>query len=392
MSKVQEHICIISLGYPTENNPFFTFVDQLVCALADLGVRCSVISPQSFTKRLIRKTPKNPSKRIKKTPNNNDIYIYQPEFISISNFKLFGFEIGETISEYLFERAVKKTFRNLKEKPTIMYGHFWSCGLIAARIAQREILPSYVATGECNINILRSYRLLENKPLLDSINGVISVSTENKDESIKLGLAEAEKIVVLPNGIDPSKFYKIDKYEARAELGYSKDDFIVVYNGWFSERKGSRRLSEALNKLSSIKSIFIGNEENTLSPEYRPDCDGILFCGRLAHKDIVRYLNCADVFVLPTLAEGCCNAIVEAMACGLPIISSNLPFNDDILDYHNSIRINPNSVDEIANAICYLRDNPGERMKMSEASLRTAYDLSIEKRAKKILEFILHTK
>src|SRR5690606_33177489 len=129
-------------------------------------------------------------------------------------------------------------------------------------------------------------------------------------------------------------------------------------------------------------SIYIG------SGELQPFGNDILFSGRLPHEEIVEYLNAADVFVLPTLAEGCSNAIIEAMACGLPIISSNLPFNDEILDESNSIRIDSNNVEEIANAINYLKENPTKRIKMSTSSLEKARELNINNRAKKIISFI----
>ncbi len=391
MSQMKEHICVISIGYPTDENPVFTFVDQLVCALADEGVKCTVISPQSITKNIIRGIKLNPVKWSKVTKNNNRIDVYQPKYISFSEFKVLGFELGQALFDFFFERAVKRAYRKIKEKPTIIYGHFWSCGFVAAAIGYREKLPLYVACGEGELIIRQSF-LRRKRRLLDCINGVISVSTENKAESIKLGLAKEEKIIVIPNAVDQSKFYKMDKNKARTSLGFSEDDFIIAYTGWFSERKGSRRVSEAIKKLDNVKSIFIGSEEDSPTPKYTPDCEGILFCGRLPHQDIVKYLNCADVFVLPTLAEGCCNSIVEAMACGLPIISSDLPCNDDILDDNNSIRVNPLSVDEIADAIRYIRDNPEERTKMSEASLFVASDLSIEKRAKKIMNYIRQTK
>ena len=92
--------------------------------------------------------------------------------------------------------------------------------------------------------------------------------------------------------------------------------------------------------------------------------------------------------MLPTLAEGCCNAIIEAMACGLPIISSDLQFNDDILNEKNSIRIDSNNIDQIADAIRYLKDNPKVRETMSAASLEKAKELDIKNRAKKIIQFI----
>ena len=86
--------------------------------------------------------------------------------------------------------------------------------------------------------------------------------------------------------------------------------------------------------------------------------------------------------------EGCSNAIVEAIACGLPIISSNLPFNDDILDSSNALLVNPESVDDIASAIKQLMDNSDLRQKLAEGSKEKAKSLRIEFRAKKIIEFI----
>lgn len=76
------------------------------------------------------------------------------------------------------------------------------------------------------------------------------------------------------------------------------------------------------------------------------------------------------MFCLPTLNEGCSNAIVEAIACGLPIISSNLPFNDDILDSSNALLVNPESVDDIASAIKQLMDNSDLRQKLAEGFKR----------------------
>ena len=95
----------------------------------------------------------------------------------------------------------------------------------------------------------------------------------------------------------------------------------------------------------TIKVIYIGS-----GPD-QPVCDNIIFKNIVENKQLPKFLNASDLFVLPTLSEGSCNAIIEAMSCGLPIVSSDLPFNDEFLEDSNSIRINPLNIDEISSAI-----------------------------------------
>ena len=110
--------------------------------------------------------------------------------------------------------------------------------------------------------------------------------------------------------------------------------------------------------------------------------------GRVNNKELPLYLNAADVFVLPTLNEGCCNAIIEAMACGLPIISSDKSFNWDILDENNSIMIDPMDIQHIADSIILLKNDKNIRTKLSEGALNTSSSLTIDKRAERILNYI----
>ncbi len=375
-------ICIISSGYPTEKRPYFTFVDQLVCELADQGLQCSVVAPQSLTHCIVRRESVNPVYRKRVTQNRNVIDVYQPLTATISNYKILNF----SPNKFLFELAVKKGIRKMGNKPSVLYGHFWHNALAVYPYAQKHAIPLFVATGEAQISIKNDSKQIDN--FSNYVKGVICVSSKNKMESISLGLTKEEKCVVLPNSIDSHKFYKKDRNACREKLGYKKDDFIVAFVGGFIHRKGSKRVADAITILNdtSIKSIFIGDIQGT--DQAIPNCKGILYKGRVPHDKIIDYLNSADVFVLPTLSEGCCNAIIEAMACGLPIISSNLFFNDDILTNENSIRIDPNSVTEIAEAIKNLKNDPVLREKMGEKSLQIAQNLRIVNRARSIISFI----
>ena len=170
--------------------------------------------------------------------------------------------------------------------------------------------------------------------------------------------------------------------ELRRELGLPEDAFIVAYTGAFTANKGVDRLSRALEGCENVYSLFMGQGP------LEPDCDRILHKGRVPNDRVAAYLNAADVFVLPTRGEGCCNAIVEALSCGLPVISSDLPFNDDLLDERNSIRIDVESVDEIRRSILRLYRDPGLRKELAEGARRSAENLNIKTRAKRILEFM----
>ena len=214
------------------------------------------------------------------------------------------------------------------------------------------------------------------------VRGVISVSTENRDDSVSQGLTSGDAAIVVPNAIDETLFRKLDKNECRKRLSVAPTDFVVAFTGAFIDRKGPLRVAEAVAMVPGVKSFYIGKGEQ------KPQGDGIVFCGQLPHNEIPVYLNAADVFVLPTKREGCCNAIVEAMACGLPIISTDRRFNDDILNGKNSIRVDCENIEQIAQAIKTIKGSPRLRQAMSEESLRIASTLTIDKRAAKIIQFM----
>ena len=375
-------ILILASGYPTPTDPFFTFVEQFALAVSDKGVKVTVVAPQSLTKHWLRGNELHPRFR---HYNDEDgkygIDVYQPYILTL----------GIRFSKYIgwYNRLVRnRTLAKIKNKPDVCYGHFWFSGLGVYPYSKKIGCPLFIACGESNVILENPYRPEDIKDFLNYVKGVICVSSKNKEESMKAGFTNGNNCVVIPNAVNPKLFHKKDKNTLREKYGYSKDDFIVAYCGAFEHRKGSKRLSRAIDSLTDcdIKSFFIGK-----GLDYRledPDCKGILFKGPLGHEKLPDYLNMADAFCLPTLQEGCCNAIVEALACGLPVVSSDRSFNHDILNVTNSIMIDPMDENAIAAALRRLYEDKALRTHLSQGALISGESLTIDKRAEKVLAFI----
>ena len=352
MKKRINKIALIADDYPSEGNQSFVFVEQLVNAVVDLGVNVSVIAPQSITRNVIRRIKPSPKISTRITNKGNKYTLYRPYFISTGNHLKFVKKIIYRIRDNAILSIIKK------ENIDAIYCHFWHNALPVYKFAAKNNIALFVACGEGDDaleNLDKNLSNEEHKNLHDAMTGVISVSSENKRKSIAFNLIDEEDIEVYPNCVNTDIFIPTNSSEFKKKLGIEEDDFTIAFVGGFIHRKGSKRLSDAITSLNDkhIKSIFIGKPFANDCAE--PNCDGIVFKGVVEHDDIPQYLNCADVFVLPTLKEGCCNAIVEALATCKPVISSNGSFNDDILNDKNSIRINPMSVEEIANAIKTLK-------------------------------------
>lgn len=380
--KESMNICIISPDYPSEVKTCYTFVEQLVNQFALQGHHCIVVAVQSLTNQILRHEKALPYYEKREITNCVYVEIYRPRYVSFSNLKW----KGNSISDFLYEHSIYQFLRSNHGKIDVIYGHFWQSSFAALRYASEHHIPLFTATGESSFEQFPLWKEEERKPIMyEYVSGVVAVSTKCKDESIAAGYAPAEKIEVFPNGYDAALFCKKDRAACRKALGIKDADFVVAFVGAMIPRKGAKRVSAALRKLdnSHIKALFIGGGREEL-----PDYEQIIHQGPLPHSEIANYLNAADVFVLPTRNEGCCNAIVEAMACGLPIISSNLPFNRDILDHDNSIMVNPDNIDEIAGAIDTLYRDKDLRGRMSDLSYSDAQKLKIEVRARKIVEFM----
>ncbi len=377
-------ICIISPRYPYRNNTEFVFVKKLVDEWAKMGHECVVITEFPLLTFL--------RKRICYKPQHYTFEVLQGKAVEVYNPRTLNFtwKAGDvSFGRWLASRAIERQIKKIGKKFDFIYCHFFSSALLAYRYSHNYNVPLFVATGESEIGIpLKPGRDFTWEDFRSTTKGVVAVSSKNKSEASELGMIDSAKCQVFPNGTDLKVFHPMDRIECREKLGFPQDVFIVSCVGFICERKGQNRLLEAVRRLNNnhIKLLFLGKE--AILESFSLEGDEILFKGAVENNEIPIFLCASDVFCLPTRAEGCCNAVIEALACGVPVVSSDLPFNWDVLDDSNSIMVDPNNTKEIAQSIDILYHNEDLCKRLSKGAMKKASKLAIEYRASAILEFI----
>lgn len=377
--------CFVACNYPTKKRQVHVFLENVVVRLVNKGENCVVIAPQSIYSYLFKKNNRRKLVEERITNNGKKYMVYSPLYFVFPKLTIGRLHFRDLSCKMIY-KSIKRVYKKQKLNLDIVYAHFIESGIPAVKFATEYNIPSFIANGEADtIDSLKYNSTKVVNDTLKNVNGIISVSTKNRNEIKQLCNNDKnimKKVKIIVNAVDENRFHKMSQRDIRKKHGWPENAFIVAFTGSFIERKGILKLSNVLDKIGNIYSLFMGVGEQ------QPTCKNILFSGKVDNVNLAEYLNAADVFVLPTLAEGCSNAIVEAICCGLPIISSNLEFNYDILDQSCAILINPNNEDEIENAIRKIINDKSLREKLQAGSLKRSKQLSLNSRVEKIQDFI----
>lgn len=158
-------------------------------------------------------------------------------------------------------------------------------------------------------------------------------------------------IGVIPNGVDTSEFKPLKNKKISKKIR-------LISTGRLIARKGYQYLIPALKGLKNVELTLVGGGDlrSELDELARKNQVKVHFTGEVKHDEIVKYLQNSDIFVLPSLNEGMSNSILEAMACGLPIITTNTGGSKELID-ENGFIIKKNSIIDIKNKLTtYLKN------------------------------------
>lgn len=177
---------------------------------------------------------------------------------------------------------------------------------------------------------------------LQAASKVIGVSDSLRHLAVTLGTPEA-KTIAIGNAVDCNRFQPVDRTEARRRFGLNNTDPVMISVGWLIERKGYHRVIEVMPELlkqqPNLRYLIVGGATGADSKEAQLKqqvenlglINHVLFLGSMKPDDLKWPLSAADLFVLATRREGWANVFLEAMACGLPVVTTDVDGNPEVI-------------------------------------------------------------
>jgi glycosyltransferase involved in cell wall biosynthesis len=226
-------------------------------------------------------------------------------------------------------------------RPDIILNYYlYPEGFGATRIGRKLGIPVIVGAIGSDLRLPGdpiSFHLT--RKALRAADAVLTVSEELRQRAIELGVP-AGKVTAILNGCDFSIFRPGDRAAARRKLGVHPAAELLVYVGRISIPKGSAELTDAMISLSAshphLQVAMVGEGDYRSVLETRAAAAGIadrfLFPGGLSSAQIVEWLAASDLFCLPSYSEGCPNVIVEAIACGRPVVATDVGGIPELVD------------------------------------------------------------
>ncbi|RLD15755.1 hypothetical protein DRI50_03505 [candidate division KSB1 bacterium] len=288
------------------------------------------------------------------------------------------------------------------EQYDIVHTHAWGTlveGILPAKIAHVPV----VIHGEHGTFHKDFKRRIIQKLFFNWADYLLTVSGVLADEiSSAIGIKRS-KFHTIFNGVDVQKFAPDAQKRAfyRRELGFTEGDFVIGTVGRPKPVKNQklmiRALKELLPKFPTAHFVVIGDtpldsrKENlqSLAKELNIS-EHVHFLG--IKQDIPGYLNMFDLFVLPSLSEGCSNVLQEAMATGLPIVASNVGGNPELIQHEeNGLLFDVHDLNDFVQQLTRLMEDKNLREKYGHNARRSAVDkFSLQTMISAYSEFYVH--
>jgi len=262
----------------------------------------------------------------------------------------------------------------------VVHGHtLIPDGYAAVRIGRRIGVPvvctSHGSDGNVYPQSMFAYRKFAQE-VVSQADQVIAVSDALRKDLYSLALPK-RLIRIIPNSVDAGDFAFCgqDKNAIRRVLGIPQNASVLIFVGTISREKGVYGLVEAFEILAEqqprLHLVMLGNgpdlprlQEMAAS---RLGLSRVRLVGQVPHTDVPNWLAASDVFVFPSYHEGMPNAVLETMACGLPVVATSVGGIPEVIQNGmTGLLVAPKDVDALVDATRLLSRDSGLRKELGE--------------------------
>ena len=284
----------------------------------------------------------------------------------------------------MFKMNAKRALNDLLEKEDIdiIHGHYlFPAGAAAVEVGKEHGIKTYVtAHGSDMFELYKTQPLMRStlKKVLRDADGVFAVSNALRHEIIATGVQGiSNKTKLCWNSVDINKFSskKNDSFKKENKL---EDKPIVLFIGNLIKRKNVNSLLEAKKIANSdYYLVIVGDGPQFKKLNKKVQDEGIrdvIFTG--SRNDVENIIPSCDVLVLPSFSESFGLVLIEALACGKPVIGSDVGGITEIINDDVGLLVNPNKVSSIAEAIDKIINDEDFRLILSLNARNRAKDFS----------------
>jgi glycosyltransferase involved in cell wall biosynthesis len=299
--------------------------------------------------------------------------VHRPRFRSLPG-------IGEANAARRMAGALLPFLRALRDHvpfDVIDAEFFWPDGPAAMRLAAALGVPFSIKARGSDIHYWAGRpgiggQIVEAGRAAD---GLLAVSAALKADMAAIGLPE-ERIRVHRTGVDLDRFKPVDRAAAKARLGVEGP--LLVTAGALIARKGQALVIEALKRLDGARLLVVGDGPDRKTLERLASSEGlsdrVRLLGNRAHEEMPGLLAAADVLVLASASEGLANVWVEALACGTPIVVSDVGGAREVVDRPEAGRVVPRDPEAIGQAVAAVLAEPPPQALARAAAERFSWE------------------
>jgi len=262
--------------------------------------------------------------------------------------------LGRMTNGMACARALKPVFADFRPDVVLAYW-LYPDAFGAMQVAREARVPVVVGARGSDLRVRDALSRQLTRPVVAGARRLLVVSQDLARVAIDRYRADPERIRVIPNGCDTSVFRLQSREDARARLGLAPGVKLIVYVGRLVPEKGLGELLAAMQRLPSgewlLAMVGDGPMRDELERIAARSPVPVLFPGSQSPQQVAGWMAASDVVTLPSYSEGHPNVLVEALACGRPVVATDVGGIPEVVDADSGRLVPLRDVDALARAL-----------------------------------------